>query len=890
MSRFNAKSYLELNDGRKYSYYSLGALAEQESVNLDRLPFSIKVLLENLLRNYETQTRQIVEEGDVLNVANWQPSYETQQEIPYYPGRVVMQDFTGVPAVVDLAAMRDAVKDLGQDPKDINPAIPVDLVIDHSVQVDFSGSRDAARLNMAKEYSRNGERYELMKWAQGAFENLRIFPPGAGIIHQVNLEYISRVVATKEVDGETVAFPDTLIGTDSHTTMIDGLGIMGWGVGGIEAESVMLGQPYYMKIPQVVGVKLKGKLPTGATGTDLVLTITQILRKEKVVEKFVEFYGQGVKELTLPDRAMIANMAPEYGATMGFFPIDEQSITYLETTNRSELTELVERYTKAQGLWLDGDEEPEYSQVVEVDLSKVTPSLAGPSRPQDRINLEDMNTAFSDAMNILSDGNKKSVNIELDGQEETVSDGSVVVAAITSCTNTSNPAVLIGAGLLAKKAVEKGLKVNPVVKTSLAPGSRVVEVYLEKAGVLSALEELGFYVVGYGCTTCIGNTGPLRPEIENAIVDNKLVATSVLSGNRNFEARIHPKIRANYLGSPLLVVAFALAGRVDIDMTTEPIGTGSDGKPVFLKDIWPSADEIRELIRSSVTPDIFEDKYSDILEGDENWKGLDVAEGVTYKWNDSSTYIRRVPFLDGVKPQFNAPGDIEGARALLVLGDTVTTDHISPAGVIAEEYPAGQYLKSHNVEKKDFNTYGTRRGNHEVMMRGTFANVRIKNRLVAPKEGGLTMLFPEEIEKYVFDAAEEYKKDNVPLVVLGGKEYGTGSSRDWAAKGSQLLGVKAVIAESYERIHRSNLIGMGVLPLEFESGKSVDALGLTGSETFSLEGISSIEPGKELKVTATDQNGKKTEFKAVARLDTEVEVDYFKHSGILPYVLRDMIR
>jgi aconitate hydratase len=890
MSQFNAKSYLELSDGKNYAIHRLNALKEQEDVNLNRLPFSIKILLENLLRHFETRGDKIVTAEDVMKVANWKPVYEKKEEIPYFPSRVVMQDFTGVPAVVDLAAMRDAVKELGKDPKKINPAIPVDLIIDHSVQVDFYGTGDALKKNMQLEFQRNGERYALLKWAQKAFQNFKIYPPGAGIIHQVNLEYISRVVATRENGAETTAFPDTLIGTDSHTTMIDGIGVVGWGVGGIEAESVMLGQPLYMKIPEVVGVKLTGQLPAGATGTDLVLTITQILRKEKVVEKFVEYFGPGMKQLSLPDRAMIANMSPEYGATMGFFPVDEQVLAYLNITNRGDLVKLVESYTKEQGMFYQGHEIPEYTKVVEVDLSKIKPSLAGPSRPQDRIDLEDMKTAFSETMNKMADGKFKSTTVNLNGKEVELRDGSIVVASITSCTNTSNPAVLIGAGLLAKKAVEKGLTVNPRVKTSFAPGSRVVEAYLQNAGLMPYLEKLGYHIVGYGCTTCIGNSGPLHPEIEKAIVDNNLVAASVLSGNRNFEARIHQRIRANYLASPLLVVAFALAGKVDCDLTSEALGTGSNGEPVFLKDIWPSAEEINGLIKTAIYPEIFAEKYNDILAGDENWQKLPVAEGDTFDWDANSTYIRRVPFVDGVQPEAAVPVDVENARALLVLGDTVTTDHISPAGAIPAEYPAGQYLIGTGVEKKDFNSYGSRRGNHEVMMRGTFANVRIKNKLAAPKEGGYTVTFPDRTENFVYDAAMEYKEKGTQLVVLGGKEYGTGSSRDWAAKGTQLLGVQAVIAESYERIHRSNLIGMGVLPLEFAPGTSVESLQLTGAETFSIEGISSISPGKHLTVTAVAPDGKSRQFTTIARLDTEVEVEYFKHKGILPYVLREMIK
>jgi aconitate hydratase len=889
MNTFNSKYRIELKDKKKYTIHRIKVLEEQKIAEMSRLPFSIKILLENFLRHFETSGETIVKQEEVIKLANWQPVYQEKVEIPYFPSRVVMQDFTGVPAVVDLAAMRDAMKALGKDPKKINPAIPVDLVVDHSIQVDYYGTRFALMKNMEKEYQRNRERYSLLKWAQQAFRNFRIFPSGAGIIHQVNLEYISRVVATKEINGEIIAFPDTLIGTDSHTTMINGIGIVGWGVGGIEAESVMLGQPLYMKIPEVVGVKLKGELPVGATATDLVLTITQILRKENVVEKFVEFFGSGLKHLPLPDRATIANMSPEYGATMGFFPVDEQVFSYLETTNRGHLVELVETYTKEQGIFHYGTENPDYSKVIEVDLGAIEPSLAGPRRPQDRINLFHIKSSFARTFEQMASRDKKQVKINLDGEEVTLTDGSVVVAAITSCTNTSNPAVMIGAGLLAKKAVEKGLNVKKYVKTSFAPGSLVVTAYLNRAGLLPYLEQLGFSIVGYGCTTCIGNSGPLHPGIERAIQENQLVAAAVLSGNRNFEARIHQQVRANYLASPLLVVAFALAGNIDFDMNTDPLGTDKQGNPVFLKDIWPSPEDIQSMIQQVVTPDIFAEKYKNILEGDENWKNLDAYQGDTFKWDEASTYIRRVPFLDGITPDVEAPEDIDSARVLLVLGDTVTTDHISPAGAIPKDYPAGQYLVQHDVEPEDFNSYGSRRGNHEVMKRGTFANIRIKNKLTAPKEGGFTLTLPDKKEKYIYDAAVEYRQKGVPLVVLGGKEYGTGSSRDWAAKGSYLLGVRAIIAESYERIHRSNLIGMGVLPLEFEEGASLESLDLSGTETFSVEGISDISSGKRLKVTAVNDEGKKKEFYVTARLDTEIEVEYYKNKGILPYVLRHMV-
>ncbi|EDP74263.1 aconitate hydratase AcnA [Hydrogenivirga sp. 128-5-R1-1] len=893
-------------NGQSYTVYSLEKLQEAGIGNIERLPFSIRILVENLLRNFDGK---VVTEEHVKNIANWQKKYETPVEIPHHPARVIMQDFTGVPGVVDLAAMRDAAKELGIDPKKVNPLVPVDLVIDHSVQIDFFGSEDAYKKNLELEYKRNKERYLLLKWAQNAFDNLRIFPPGSGIIHQVNLEYIAQVVMTNN----GVAFPDSLVGTDSHTTMINGLGVLGWGVGGIEAEAVMLGQPYYMKIPEVVGVKLTGELPEGATTTDLVLTITQKLREVGVVEKFVEYFGEGVKKLSLPDRATIANMAPEYGATMGFFPVDEETINFLRLTNRKEAAELAEKYTKENMLFYEGNENPEYSQVIEIDMSKVEPSLAGPSRPQDRVSLKDMKKTFIDLLNCnynreidvkeitafedeagkdMEVGEcrvhkgKKIAKVEIDGKEVVIGDGSVVIASITSCTNTSNPSVLIGAGLLAKKAVEKGLNVKPYVKTSLAPGSRVVEGYLKKAGLLPYLEALRFHIVGFGCTTCIGNSGPLNPEIEKAIKENDLIVSAVLSGNRNFEARIHSDVKANWLASPILVVAYAIAGRTDIDLTTEPIGKDPNGNPVYLKDIWPSQEEINEILNSVLTAEVFEEKYKDVLKGDEYWQSLEAPTGEIFQWDANSTYVRKPPYFDGFTIDVNPPKDITGARVLELLGDSVTTDHISPAGKIPADYPAGKYLLEHGVPVEEFNSYGSRRGNHEVMVRGTFANVRIKNKLVAPKEGGYTLKLPEKEEMFVYDAAVKYEQEGTPLIVLGGKEYGTGSSRDWAAKGTQLLGVKAVIVKSFERIHRSNLVGMGVLPLQFKEGEGWEELGLDGTEVYEIFGIEDIAPGKELKVRATKENGEAVEFNVITRLDTIVDIEYFKNGGILPLVLR----
>lgn len=896
--------------GKTYTYYRLKSIEEEGIASISRLPFSIRVLVENILRKMDGKT---VSGDDLVAIANWKVRYDKPKEIAYFPSRVLLQDFTGVPCVVDLASMRDAMLELGGDAMQINPLIPVDLVIDHSIQVDYHGSGNAMKMNMDMEYKRNTERYTFLKWAQKSFKNMRIFPPGTGIVHQVNLEYISTVVMTAEDDDGITVFPDTLIGTDSHTTMINGLGVLGWGVGGIEAEAVMLGQPYYMAIPEVVGVNLHGELPEGSTATDLVLTITELLRSNNVVGKFVEYSGPGIKSMSLPDRAMLANMAPEYGATTGFFPVDEETIRYLRLTNRGESADLVESYTKEQGLFYYGDEKPEYSKIIELDMSMVKPSLAGPSRPQDRIPVSDMKKRFSvflssrqkkgDDIKSLSafgdesghdeagntckiEAARREIKIEIKGEEMSVCDGSVVIAAITSCTSTSNPSAMIGAGIMAKNAVEKGLRVKPYVKTSLAPGSGVVLDYLGKSGLLKSLEDLGFFTVGIGCTTCIGNSGPLHPEIERVANKEGLIFTSVLSGNRNFEARIHQNVKANYLASPALVVAFAIAGRADIDLTTEPLGTGVDGKQVYLSDIWPSDDEVSEIMSSLVTPDIFKERYRNAIEGDSHWKSLPSPEGKSFKWNISSTYIKSPPFFRSFKLLPVARGDIDRARALLLLGDSVTTDHISPAGAIPEDYPAGQYLISENVSPSEFNTYGSRRGNHEVMLRGTFANVRIKNMLVAPKEGGFTLKFPEREEVFTYNAAMRYIRESRPLVVIAGKEYGTGSSRDWAAKGTHLLGIRAVIAESYERIHRSNLVGMGVLPLEFSNGTNWKSLGLYGGEEFCINGISDIAPEMTMNVDAIKENGDKVSFEVTVRLDTGIEVEYYHNGGILPFVLR----
>ncbi|TYB33886.1 MAG: aconitate hydratase AcnA [Flexistipes sinusarabici] len=895
--------------GKNYEYFSISELSE-EGYSISSLPFSIRILVENILRNMGDG---IVEESDLKNICKWKGKYEEPVEIPYYPARVLMQDFTGVPAVVDLAAMRDAMSEIGGDPEKVNPLVPVDLIVDHSVQVDYYGSLNSLNQNVKKEYERNIERYTMLKWAQNSFDNFSVVPPNSGICHQVNLEYLGKVVR----NDSSVLFPDTLVGTDSHTPMINGIGVMAWGVGGIEAEAVMLGQPYYMPIPEVIGVNLKGEPGEGVTSTDIVLSITQILRKFNVVGKFVEYFGDGLKNLSVFDRATISNMTPEYGATLGFFPIDHLTLDYLKLTNRNKEAEIVEKYAKENGFYNDYSQNIKYTEVLDFDLGSVEPSLAGPARPQDRISLSDMKNTFYeilgcnyekqvDERNITAFNEEskeyaeiddscepaeiKEETIKINGENVTIRDGSVVIAALTSCTNTSNPYVMLGAGLIARKAVEAGLKVPAYVKTSLAPGSKVVIDYLKTSGLLPYLEGLGFHVTAYGCTTCIGNSGPLKPEIEKAIDNSKLNVASVLSGNRNFEARIHQKVRSNFLASPMLVLAFALAGRVDIDMYKEPLGRNVNGEDIYLKDLWPSGKEVQDYVSKYIDSESFSKEYSVIFEGDENWKKLDVARSTIYKWDENSTYIKKPPYFDNFTPEPPKLQDIKKARVLLLLGDTVTTDHISPAGSIPSEYPAGKYLLDNGVQKSDFNSYGSRRGNHEVMIRGTFANVRIKNKLVDPKEGGFTIKFPEEKEMYVYDASLAYLKENTPLVVLAGKEYGTGSSRDWAAKGTQLLGVKAVIAESYERIHKSNLVGMGVLPLQFEDGNSWQSLGLKGTETFSIEGLENIAPRKQFKVTAVKNDGEEIEFNVISRLDTEVEVRYFTHGGILPYVLRMMIK
>jgi aconitate hydratase len=895
-----------------FTLFDITRLEKDGIADIKRLPYSIKILVENLLRKWDGR---VVMEEDLKNIARWQKSYDAPVEIPYHPARVLMQDFTGVPAVVDLAAMRDAVKDLGGDPRKINPLVPVDLVVDHSVQVDYFGSADAITQNVAKEYERNAERYALLKWAQKSFDNFNVVPPNSGICHQVNLEYLGRVVMTEKAGQTTVAYPDTLVGTDSHTPMINAIGVMGWGVGGIEAEAVMLGQPYYMSIPQVVGVKLVGEFSAGITATDLVLTVTELLRRHNVVEKFVEFFGPGMKSLTVTDRATLANMTPEYGATLGFFPIDEKTIDYLKITNRADQAEVVEAYARTQGLFYSDDAEPEYTEVVELDLGTIVPCIAGPARPQDRIKLSDLKQKFAtmlgceyerdtdvEHMSTYHDESgsktsraevctpkKKTCQLVINGEPIQLCDGDIVIAAITSCTNTSNPFVMLGAGLVAQKAVEKGLRVPPYVKTSLAPGSKVVIDYLKDADLLSSLERLGFYLAGFGCTTCIGNSGPLPPEIDEAVKSKDLTVAAVLSGNRNFEARIHQQVRANFLASPMLVVAFAIAGKIDIDLTTEPLGQGPDGKSVYLKDIWPTAEEVESLIQQHVKQEYFEEEYAKIFDGDQFWHKLPVAESTTFEWKAESTYIRQPPYFQGFALDIGKPADVQDAAVLLILGDSLTTDHISPAGAIPEDYPAGKYLIEKNVAPADFNSYGSRRGNHEVMMRGTFGNIRIKNRLVDPKEGSYTLKFPVRQEMFVYDAAMQYLDENTPQVVLGGKEYGTGSSRDWAAKGSQLLGIKAVIAETYERIHRSNLVGMGVLPLTFNNGNSWESLGLDGSETYTITGIESIAPLKTLQVSAVKPDGSEIKFDVTARLNTDIDVEYFKHGGILPYVLRKIM-
>jgi aconitate hydratase len=888
--------------GKPHTFYDIHQLSDKGIAGIDRLPFSIKILVENLLRHLDGR---VVSKEDLLNIAGWRKRYEFPLEIPYHPARVLMQDFTGVPAVVDLAAMRDAMAAMGGNPDQINPMVPVDLVVDHSVQVDYFGTVTSQRLNVAREYDRNAERYGLLKWAQKHFDNFSVVPPRSGICHQVNLEYLGQTIISAEMDGKIVVYPDTLVGTDSHTTMINGIGVMGWGVGGIEAEAVMLGQPYYMSIPEVIGVRLSGELAAGITATDMVLRITEMLRAHKVVEKFVEFFGPGLKHLTIPDRATIANMSPEYGATMGFFPVDEQAIAYLKLTNREKQAEVVDLCTRAMGLFNDGTKTPDYTETLELDLATVEPAIAGPARPQDRIELADVKKTVAnilgknDPINAGAAPEKRPriipvddqlIEVDLNGRQVTIGHGSIVIAAITSCTNTSNPSVLIGAGLLAENAVKRGLKVPAHVKTSLAPGSKVVIDYLEAAELIPYLEALGFHTVGFGCTTCIGNSGPLPPEIEQAIKTHDLNVAAILSGNRNFEARIHQHIQSNFLASPMLVVAFALAGRIDVDFSIEPVGIDPNGAPVYLSEIWPADEEIQDRVKAHVKQEFFATEYGRIFEGDEYWRDLDVAVGTTFAWDPSSSYIKSPPYFNQFSLQAPALDDIVDARVLLTLGDSVTTDHISPAGAIAEDYPAGRYLIDQGLTQAEFNSYGARRGNHEVMMRGTFGNIRIKNQLVKGKEGSFTIKFPENREMPIYEAAVAYQAENVPLVVLGGKEYGTGSSRDWAAKGTSLLGVRAVIARSFERIHRSNLVGMGVLPLVFKEDKGYQDFGLDGTERFSISGLKALAPRKILKVDVTRADGSTLAFEVIVRLDTEVEVAYYNHGGILPYVLRKMLK
>ena len=898
---FSSRTTLEV-DGATYKIASLPALAAAlgDGFDLDRLPFSMRILLENLLRHEDGKS---VTAADIEAVAKWDAKAEPSTEIAFTPARVLLQDFTGVPAVVDLAAMRDALARLGGDPKLINPGQPVELVIDHSVQVDKFASPNAASENKRIEFERNGERYRFLRWGQQALAGFRVVPPDTGIVHQVNLEYLARVVMPQLTDGQATgspeAYPDTLVGTDSHTTMINGLGVLGWGVGGIEAEAAMLGQPVSMLVPQVVGFRMSGSLPEGSTATDLVLRAVQMLRERNVVGKFVEYFGPGLASLSLADRATIANMAPEYGATCGIFPVDAVTIDYLRFSGRPEAqVRLVEEYMKAQGMFHTADSpEAEYTDTLELDLSTVVPSLAGPKRPQDRIELGDMKSGFAKALAEITAATDskvgKPVEGEIDGQHFGLDNGSVVIAAITSCTNTSNPSVMLAAGLVAQKAVALGMRRPPHVKTSLAPGSKVVTDYLDKANLTAPLEALGFHTVGYGCTTCIGNSGPLPEEIAKAVTSNDLVVTSVLSGNRNFEGRIHALVRANYLASPPLVVAYALAGRVDFDPTTEPLGPDRDGNPVFLADVWPTQAEVNEAVKTAVSAEMFTRNYGAVFDGPDEWRALEVPGGNTYAWDADSTYVQEPPYFEGMTLETTPYVDVTDARVLALVGDSVTTDHISPAGAIKADSPAGEYLKSHGVAPADFNSYGSRRGNHEVMMRGTFANVRFKNRLVPGIEGGFTAHLPEGGAMPIFDASQKYRAEGVPLIVIAGKEYGTGSSRDWAAKGPLLLGVRTVIAETYERIHRSNLVGMGIVPLQFKDGQSAESLGLTGRETYSIPGVaagleSGFAGGREVTVTATDGDGSTKSFQATIRIDTPQEVEYVKHGGILQYVLRNL--
>jgi aconitate hydratase len=873
--------------GRSYEIYRLDALERRGIGHAAQLPFSLRVLLENLLRQ---EDGRFVRTADIEALAEWQPKAATRSEIAFMPARVLLQDFTGVPAVADLAAMRDAMGHMGGDAKKINPLLPAELVIDHSVQVDKFGTSDAFAFNAELEFQRNVERYQFLRWGQKAFQNFAVVPPDTGIVHQVNLEYLARVVFDGvSADGKPTAYPDSLVGTDSHTTMINGLGVLGWGVGGIEAEAAMLGQPLSMLIPDVVGFKLHGRLAEGATATDLVLTVTEMLRKKGVVGSFVEFFGSGLSSLSLPDRATIANMAPEYGATMGFFPVDTEALAYLRFTGRNaERIALVDAYTKLQGIFrTDQTPDPIYSDTLELDLGKVEPTLAGPKRPQDRVPLRQAKASFAKAMEGTP---QKHVAVKKNGDQFELSNGSVVIAAITSCTNTSNPSLMLGAGLVAKKAVERGLRSKPWVKTSLAPGSKVVTDYLNAAGLTSYLEQLNFHLVGYGCTTCIGNSGPLPEAIGSAVKDNSLVAVSVLSGNRNFEGRVHPLVKANYLASPPLVVAYALAGHMNIDLSSEPLGNDQNGKPVYLRDIWPTPKEVEDTVRSSVKTEQYNKEYGEVFQGDQRWRGLKVPEGDRYIWEEKSTYIKRPPFFDDMPRTPAQPQDIRGARVLAMLGHSVTTDHISPAGSIQPDGPAGKYLIANGVKPGEFNSYGARRGNHEVMVRGTFANIRLRNMLAPGTEGGWTLHQPSGDTMTIFDAAMRYQGEKVPLLVLAGKEYGSGSSRDWAAKGPLLLGVRAVIAESYERIHRSNLVGMGILPLQYLEGQTAESLGLTGKESFTIEGVGALAPRTKMRVRARSENGQEKTFETLVRVDTPEEVSYYRHGGILLYVLRQMLQ
>jgi len=878
----DAKQVLSVG-GTDYQIFSLQAVTEG---HVDRLPFSLKILLENLLRHAGSGD---VGADDISALANWDPAATPSQEIAFTPGRVVMQDFTGVPAVVDLAAMRDAVVKLGGAAEKINPLSPAELVIDHSVQIDKYGTPQALAQNTAIEFQRNQERYSFLRWGQNAFDNFRVVPPNTGIVHQVNLEYLARVVFDADKDGARVAYPDTVVGTDSHTTMINGLGVLGWGVGGIEAEAAMLGQPITMLIPQVIGFRLSGSLKEGTTATDLVLTVTQMLRAKGVVGKFVEFFGDGLSSLPLADRATLANMAPEFGSTCGIFPIDAETIRYLELSGRdAQQIQLVEAYAKAQGMWrADGQPDPLYTDVLELDLASVEPSIAGPSRPHDRIALSAAASTYDSCRQDAGVDEVRSVSVTKDGETFDLKDGAILIAAITSCTNTSNPSVMVGAGLLARNAVARGLKVQPWVKTSLGPGSRVVSNYLDKSGLTDDLDALGFNVVGFGCTTCIGNSGPLDESIATAVRDNDLLGCSVLSGNRNFEGRIHQLVKMNFLASPPLVVAYALAGSMDVDLTRDSLGNDRSGAPVYLKDIWPSQKEIHDIVGATIDSDMFHASYEGVFEGDENWNGLDVSTSEIYEWAPDSTYVRNPPYFEGMSLQTDAVEDIRGARVLALLGDNVTTDHISPAGSFAPDTPAGKYLVEQGVDPKDFNSYGSRRGNHEVMMRGTFANIRLRNRLAPGTEGGWTKHQPDGEQMSIYDASVRYAEEGTPLVVIAGKEYGMGSSRDWAAKGTKLLGVRAVIAETYERIHRSNLIGMGVLPLQFRTGEAAESLGLDGTETIDITGLDDGE-ASAVQVTARREDGSSVEFAARVRIDTPKERDYYRNGGILHYVLRQL--